>query len=708
MRGYRVYRGFWGAVLKVQLYIESLYTRVFSARYNPFYFLGAISIFLLWVLLVTGIYLFIFYKMSPEKAYQSVQYLTVDQWYLGGVMRSLHRYASDGLVIAMVLHTLQVFVKDKYRRFRWLAWVSGVGLIIFVLFEGVSGYWLVWDQLAQTIALYTAEFLDLLPIFGEPLTRAFIGNHSVTGLFFFLMLGMHCAVPIFGFILILLHIAGLSRAKINPPWLLNGALMVALLILSFVKPAVSAPPANLTRLPVTLGVDWFYLFYLPLFEVIPPWQSWLISIVAFGLLAALPWLTRKENPPVAEVSLRECIGCAQCFEDCPYEAIIMQPRTAFEICPYCGEKREKEAVIIPKRCASCGVCVGACDYRAMSMGEWSYTGMKDMVKGVLSEVGEERREPTILGFVCKRSVDLEGLVDPQTNSLKAMPNVRIIPLVCSGLINPNILAYALRSGADGAFVAGCQPNDCHFRMGNTWLEERVKGNRRPGLKVDVDGKVRIFWCSGVERGEFLKELALFIEDLKGERRDRGILRERMLSWAYAVPAALLLLIPTALIFYFSNASYSFYTPDTSQLKLSFKHTTPRVVECDEAGKLRKEAERYRKLLEETERVPMHQIRLECGRERFPAFVELYVDGRRLLQKTYKPRGLRRDGAVYVYERFNLKAGRHRVTVRMRATGRKEGYDYVFNREIDIQPAHVVVIDFDEMKNGFVIMGEEAG
>ncbi len=699
-----MYRGFWGAILKIQLYLESLYTRVFSARYNPFYFLGAICIFFLWILLVTGIYLFIFYKMSPEKAYESVQYLTVDQWYLGGVMRSLHRYASDGLVIAMVLHTLQVFVKDKYKRFRWLAWVSGVGLIIFTLFEGVSGYWLVWDHLAQTIALYTAEFIDLLPIFGEPLTRAFINNESVTGLFFFLMLGMHSAVPIFGLILILLHIAGLSRAKINPPWLLNGALFGTLLVLSFVKPAVSGPPADLLKLPTTIGVDWFYLFYLPLFEVIPPWQSWIISIVLFGFLTVLPWLTREKRPPIAEVSLRECTGCSQCFEDCPYEAIIMQPRTAFEICPYCGEKREKEAVIIPKRCASCGICVGSCDYRSMHMGEWSYEGMKKRIKEIMVEDLWREGEPKVIGFVCNKSVDLEGVVDWERGTLRSFPNVRIVPLVCSGLINPNITAFALRAGADGVFVTGCQPNDCHFRMGNTWLEERFSGNRRPTLKVGVDGKVRVFWSSGVERKAFLKEVGDFVEDLRAGR-DKGILREKVLNWAYAVPAALLLMLPAALIFYFSDASYSFYTPDTAQLKLSFKHTTPRVVECDETGRLQKEVERYRKLLQETKRVPMHQISIECGRERFPALVELYVDGKRLLEKTYKPRGLRRDGAVYVYERFNLKAGMHRVTVKMRASGRKEGYDYIFDREIEIPPSRVVVVDFDELKDSFVIMGE---
>jgi len=92
-----------GPLESLWLWIEMLVNRVTTPAYNPFYFLGAISIFFLWVILVSGVYLFLFYGISARGAYQSVQELTVNQWYLGGVMRSMHRYASDGLVISMLL-----------------------------------------------------------------------------------------------------------------------------------------------------------------------------------------------------------------------------------------------------------------------------------------------------------------------------------------------------------------------------------------------------------------------------------------------------------------------------------------------------------------------------------------------------------------------------------------------------------------------------
>ncbi len=694
------YKGFSRLVLRAFLYIERFSNEIFSYEYNPFYFLGAISIFFLWLLLGTGIYLFIFYKMSPEKAYDSVQYLSVNQWYLGGVMRSIHRYASDGLVISMTIHTLQVFFKDKYRRFRWLAWVSGVGLIIFVLFEGVSGYWLVWDHLAQTIAVYIAELLDFIPIFGEPLTRAFSTNHSVTGLFFFLMLGMHSAIPIFGLILILLHIARLSHAKINPPRLLNIALVVSLLFLSIVKPAMSGPRADLLRLPASIGVDWFYLFYLPILKVLPVWQSWVLTVGVFTLFTLVPWISREKKLPVAQVSLKECTGCAQCFEDCPYEAIVMQPRTEYATCPYCGKERDKEAVILPNKCSSCTTCIGACDYRAMSLGVWNYNSMKDMITELISK-GKGAGKPLILGFVCSHGVSLEGIHNPETGALKDMPNVRVIVVPCTGIINPNILSFSIRSGADGVFISGCPINDCHYRLGNSWLIERLRGDRKPTFKISIESKLRAYWLSAVQTDELLKELAIFEEDLK-EERSVGIFQERHFRWAYSIPALVILLIPTMLIFYLSNASYSFYKDKVSQLKLTFRHTTKLLEDCGGAEKLKEEMERYEEILKKTGRVPMHQVRLECNRERHPAMVELYVDGEKLLSKSFKPRGLRKDGPVYVYNRFTVSSGRHTLEIRMRDSGKKKGYDYILKKDVDFKEGMVVLVDFDDLKKTFVI------
>ena len=87
----------------------------------------------------------------------------------------------------MIVHLLREWLKDRYKDARWFAWVTGVGLLWLVYASGISGYWIVWDQLAQYIAIETSEWLDTLPIFGEPIARNFLHESILSGRFFTLM-----------------------------------------------------------------------------------------------------------------------------------------------------------------------------------------------------------------------------------------------------------------------------------------------------------------------------------------------------------------------------------------------------------------------------------------------------------------------------------------------------------------------------------------
>ncbi|MBI5048145.1 MAG: cytochrome b N-terminal domain-containing protein [Deltaproteobacteria bacterium] len=181
------------------LAIEGWADRIFTPRYNPFYYLGAIAIFFLWLLLISGVYLFIFYEIGAP--YESLKYITEKQWYLGGIMRSIHRYAADGMVIASILHLLHVYLTDRYRRWRWVAWVSGIVLLGAVWITGVVGYWMVWDERSQIIADLTAGLLDYIPIFGDSLSMSFTSNNLITNLFFFVALFIHIMVPVLLFVI---------------------------------------------------------------------------------------------------------------------------------------------------------------------------------------------------------------------------------------------------------------------------------------------------------------------------------------------------------------------------------------------------------------------------------------------------------------------------------------------------------------------------
>ena len=107
--------------------------RLFKSRmpgsWNPIYNLGALSFYLFWLVIVTGIYLFIFFETSISGAYQSVADITDNQFYIGSVMRSLHRYATMAMAITITLHLLKELQLKKYADARRFSWISGVPLL---------------------------------------------------------------------------------------------------------------------------------------------------------------------------------------------------------------------------------------------------------------------------------------------------------------------------------------------------------------------------------------------------------------------------------------------------------------------------------------------------------------------------------------------------------------------------------------------------
>ncbi|HID51256.1 MAG TPA: hypothetical protein EYP41_04355, partial [Anaerolineae bacterium] len=111
---------------KVQAFVDRLVDRATragakAAPYNPFYHLGTLTIFLLIILVVTGVYLTVFYRPGSDRAYLSV--LEMDNTWLGSLMRTVHRYASDAIIIVAFLHAWKMLVSDRFWGGRWLAWV---------------------------------------------------------------------------------------------------------------------------------------------------------------------------------------------------------------------------------------------------------------------------------------------------------------------------------------------------------------------------------------------------------------------------------------------------------------------------------------------------------------------------------------------------------------------------------------------------------
>ena len=467
---------------------EQLLGVVFLAQWNPLLNLGALGFFFYWIITVSGIYVYIFFDTGVTQAYGSIEYMTHDQWYAAGVMRSLHRYASDGLIVVMLLHIIREFSLDRYRGVRWFSWIIGVPILVFVYVAGITGYWLVWDSLAQYVALVTTEWLDRLPIFGEPIARNFLSPDALESRFFTLMVFMHIAIPLIALILLWVHLQRISKPRINPPRGLAIGVMASLLVLSLVHPAVSQGPADLAKVPGALGLDWFYLPLFPLLENWPGPVTWGGAGALLLIFIAIPWLPPMRKPPAAEVSLANCNGCMRCYHDCPYNAISMQTRSD-------GLAFESEAVVNPALCVACGICAGACP-TAMP-----FRRASDLVAGIdlpdmpVAKLRDEiekacaslRKRNRILVIGCEHG--------PPLGSLDA-ENVTSVSLRCVGQLPPSFIDYILSKRlADGVVLAGCTENGCHARSGIEWTNQRLTRERDPRLRARVPReRIRVLWA----------------------------------------------------------------------------------------------------------------------------------------------------------------------------------------------------------------------
>ena len=272
------------------LTIERFFNAFFGDRLNPFYYLGAITYFLLWIVIASGLYLYAFFETSVVNAYASVEALTHGQRYIGGVLRSVHRYASDGLVLGMVLHLLRHFTFDHHRGFRWFSWVSGIALFWFAYASGVNGYMLPWDRLSQFVVTATTEWFDVLPVIGGSMTRNFIANANVSDRLFSLLSFIHIGLPLSMLAVLWIHTQRVPGARTNPPRPLMFGVLATVAVLALFKPAVSQAPADMATVTATVDFDWFYLPAYALIDGWGPAKAWFLTIGVTLLLTALPWL----------------------------------------------------------------------------------------------------------------------------------------------------------------------------------------------------------------------------------------------------------------------------------------------------------------------------------------------------------------------------------------------------------------------------------
>ncbi|MEQ1805111.1 MAG: hydrogenase iron-sulfur subunit [Burkholderiaceae bacterium] len=476
------------ALLALYQRIEHAFDAAFTSGQNPLRQLGTLAFLMFWLLVASGIYLYIAIDTSASGAYPSIDSLSRQAWLPGAILRSVHRYAADAFVVLMLAHLLREWLFGRYHGFRRFSWLTGVPLLLFAFVCAIGGFWLNWDQLGQFSAIATAELLDWLPLFATPLARNFLSNAAVTDRLFSLFVFIHLGVPLLLVFGLWFHIQRISRAMVFPSRSLTLASCATLLALAALRPVLSHAPADLAVVPAALELDWLLLFTHPLMYATSAGIVWLLLGAALLTLIALPYLQQSAAPvPVAVVDPDNCNGCRRCFDDCPYAAVTMVPHPKRRIA-------RQMAQVDTDLCASCGICVGACPSSTPFRGATELITGIDMPSAPIGALRQRLKDalaalpgsPKIVAFGCDRGAHVQAL---------AAPDVAAFSLICIGMLPPSFIEYALRDGADAVLVSGCREGGCEFRLGQRWTAQRLSGAREPHLRAAVPSeRIATVWA----------------------------------------------------------------------------------------------------------------------------------------------------------------------------------------------------------------------
>ena len=150
-----------------------------TLRFTYTWGLGGLSALLLMVLVSTGILLEMNYTPQPPHAYLTMLNLNTNVWF-GALIRNLHHWAANLLIVASVLHLLRVFYTGAHRPPRELNWMIGVAMLLLILGANFTGYLLPWDQLAFWAITVGTSIVSYVPLVGPALSRLLLGGPEVS------------------------------------------------------------------------------------------------------------------------------------------------------------------------------------------------------------------------------------------------------------------------------------------------------------------------------------------------------------------------------------------------------------------------------------------------------------------------------------------------------------------------------------------------
>ena len=280
-----------------------------QARFHYTLAAGGLALFLMLILLATGILEMFYYVPTPDQAGSSIQALTFLVPY-GGLVRNLHFWSAQFLVLFCLVHLLRVILTGAYAPPRRFNYLLGMGLLVLAVLLDFTGYVLRWDEGIRWALVTGTNLVKSIPVLGNDLYLVLIGSPQPGPATLLRFYDWH----IFGLSLVVLILGGwhLFRVRrdggiaVPPPAMRQDqtritrfelvrrealAMLLAstgLLLLSVFAPAPLAPPITAqSALSETARAPWFFLWVQQLLKLGSPFLWGVVVPLALLLLMTL-------------------------------------------------------------------------------------------------------------------------------------------------------------------------------------------------------------------------------------------------------------------------------------------------------------------------------------------------------------------------------------------------------------------------------------
>jgi len=657
--------------------LDGLMNRIVPEEYNPLEQTGRAANLTLIVCAVSGVLMLLWYAPSVQLAYPAME--AIQGRTFGGWIRGIHRYSSDLIMLLLFVHATRMFMAKKFTGSRWLAWTTGVFLLALTWFVGWTGFWLVWDQPAQQVAVASMQFIDVFPIFGEPMTRQFLVDRLVPSLLFFVIFFLHMLLPLGIAAGLVLHLSRLNRVRIFPDRWLGIAILAGIALGAWIVPApLDAPAAMAVKAP-EFTVDAWYMTPLALglrFRALGLWAC----AGGIVIVAAFPWLLARRNrkitverdsdtpvtPWQTVVLQSRCHACTQCVQDCPFGAVSMVPRTD-------SKKFPSRAWVDPDLCVGCAVCVGSCDSEAMNLTWFDIHADEQRIADATRQLREKNGD----AFLALVAADIDGgFMHFQGDRWRnLLPGFHVEPIPTAAWVRPKFVERLLHSGVNGVLIVRDTRAEAAARDGNQWVLDRLTQTRKPHFRparVGKGSRWHVADFNAASQSALASEAAAFRDSATPVPAPRpGPLRTILGGVILALLVAAATIGPS----HFRVANPA---PSNPELVLSFRILGD-MMEAQELNEV------------EQAKLPVHMRgRSTTKPRRAPAEITLTIDGHSET-RSFQPKGISHDGPTTGEWILPLTPGPHAVRAEIKRG--PESTPEVWSGDINAKPRHIHVITY---------------